>query len=91
MIEKPAGVPVLFKDYLKVMFDLQILALQGDLTRVITMMYGREGSQRTYTEIGIPEPHHPLDAPSRQPGVDREVHPDQRVPRARISPTFSAS
>jgi hypothetical protein len=60
MIEKPAGVPVLFKEYLKVMFDLQILALQGDLTRVITMMYGREGSQRTYGEIGIPEPHHPL-------------------------------
>jgi hypothetical protein len=60
IIEKPAGVPVLFKGYLKVMFDLQVLALQGDLTRVITMMYGREGSQRTYTEIGIPEPHHPL-------------------------------
>ena len=60
MIEKPAGVPVLFKDYLKVMFDLQILALQGDLTRVITMMYGREASQRTYSEIGIPEAHHPL-------------------------------
>jgi hypothetical protein len=60
MIEKPAGVPVLFKEYLKVMFDLQILALQGDLTRIVTMMYGREGSQRTYGEIGIPEPHHPL-------------------------------
>jgi hypothetical protein len=60
MIDKPAGVPVLFKDYLKVMFDLQILALQGDLTRVITMMYGREGSLRTYGEIGVPEPHHPL-------------------------------
>jgi hypothetical protein len=60
IIEKPAGVPVLFKDYLKVMFDLQLLALQGDLTRVITMMYGREASQRTYGEIGIPEPHHPL-------------------------------
>jgi hypothetical protein len=60
MIEKPAGVPVLFRDYLKVMFDLQILAMQADLTRVITMMYGREGSQRTYGEIGIPEPHHPL-------------------------------
>ncbi len=59
-IEKPAGVPVLFKDYLKVMFDLQILAMQGDLTRVFTLMYGREGSQRTYGEIGIPEPHHPL-------------------------------
>ena len=60
MIEKPAGVPVLFKDYLKMMFDLQILAMQGDLTRVLSLMYGREGSQRTYGEIGIPEPHHPL-------------------------------
>jgi hypothetical protein len=60
MIEKPAGVPVLFRDYLKVMFDLQVLAMQADLTRVITLMYGREGSQRTYGEIGIPEPHHPL-------------------------------
>ena len=37
---------MLFKDYLKVMFDLQILAMQGDLTRVISLMYGREGSQR---------------------------------------------
>ena len=60
MIEKPAGVPVLFKDYLKVMFDLQVLALQGDLTRVISLMYGREASLRTYAEIGIPEAHHPL-------------------------------
>jgi hypothetical protein len=60
MIDKPAGVPVLFRDYLKLMFDLQILAMQGDLTRVVTMGYGREGSQRTYSEIGVPEPHHPL-------------------------------
>jgi Protein of unknown function (DUF1552) len=59
-IEKPAGVPVLFADYLKVMFDLQIVAMQTDLTRVITFMYGREASQRTYGEIGIPDPHHPL-------------------------------
>ena len=42
------------------MFDLQLLALQADLTRVITFMYGREASQRTYNEIGIPDPHHPL-------------------------------
>lgn len=60
MIEKPAGVPVTFKEYLKLMFDLQILALQGDLTRVTSLMYGREASLRTYAEIGIPEPHHPL-------------------------------
>jgi hypothetical protein len=42
------------------MFDLQILAMQTDMTRVITFMYGREASQRTYGEIGISDPHHPL-------------------------------
>ena len=60
IIEKPAGVPVRFADYTKLMFDLQILAMQSDLTRVITFMYGREASQRTYGEIGIADPHHPL-------------------------------
>jgi hypothetical protein len=42
------------------MFDLQVVAFQSDLTRVITMMMGREGSMRTYPEIGVPDPHHPL-------------------------------
>jgi hypothetical protein len=59
-IEKPTGVPVLFADYLKLMFDIQVLAMQADLTRTATFMIGREGSQRTYEEIGIPEAHHPL-------------------------------
>ena len=59
-VEKPAGVPVLFADYLKLMFDLQVAAMQTDQTRVITFMYGREASQRTYGEIGISDPHHPL-------------------------------
>ena len=42
------------------MFDLQVIAFQADLTRVTTMMLGREGSIRTYAEIGVPDPHHPL-------------------------------
>jgi hypothetical protein len=42
------------------MFDLQIVAFQTDLTRIVTMMMGREGSMRTYPEIGVPDPHHPL-------------------------------
>ena len=42
------------------MFDLQVIAFQADLTRVSTMMLGREGSVRTYPEIGVPDPHHPL-------------------------------
>ena len=84
MIEKPAGVPVLFKDYLKVMFDLQILALQGDLTRVITMMYGREGSQRTYGEIGIPEPHHPLTHHRGNPEWIEKFTPHQCLSRGEL-------
>lgn len=59
-VEKPSGVPVAYADYVKVMFDLQVLALQTDMTRVSTLMMGREGSMRTYAEIGVPDPHHPL-------------------------------
>jgi hypothetical protein len=59
-IEKPAGIPLKFTEHLKLMFDLQVLAWQSDLTRVMTMLIGREGSLRTYPEIGIPESHHPL-------------------------------
>ncbi|HZA35991.1 MAG TPA: DUF1552 domain-containing protein, partial [Vicinamibacterales bacterium] len=59
-LEAPTGVPVLFADYVKLMFDLQVVAFQADLTRVSTMMMGREGSIRTYPEIGVPDPHHPL-------------------------------
>jgi hypothetical protein len=59
-IDKPTGVPVQYADYVKLMFDLQVVAFQTDLTRVVTMMMGREGSLRTYPEIGVPDPHHPL-------------------------------
>ncbi len=58
--EKPSGIPFEYTDYVKLMFDLQVIAFQSDLTRVSTMMLGREGSVRTYPEIGVPDPHHPL-------------------------------
>lgn len=58
--EMPSGVPVLYADYASLMFDMQAIALQSDLTRVVTLMMGREGSLRTYPEIGVPDPHHPL-------------------------------
>ena len=60
MGEKPSGIPFQYVDYVKLMFDLQVIAFQSDLTRVSTMMLGREGSVRTYPEIGVPDPHHPL-------------------------------
>jgi hypothetical protein len=59
-VDKPSGIPFLFSDYVKLMFDLQVLAFQSDLCRVSTMMLGREGSVRTYPEIEVPDPHHPL-------------------------------
>ena len=59
-IEKPAGIPASFADYMKLMFDLQVLAFQADMTRVSTLVFGREASVRTYGEIGVPDPHHPL-------------------------------
>jgi hypothetical protein len=59
-VDKPSGIPFLYSDYVKLMFDLQVLAFQSDLCRVSTMMLGREGSVRTYPEIEVPDPHHPL-------------------------------
>ena len=59
-IDKPTGIPYDYEEYVTLMFDLQVIAFQTDLTRVVTMMMGREGSLRTYPEIGVPDPHHPL-------------------------------
>jgi hypothetical protein len=59
-VERPAGVPQAFSDHIKLMFDLQVLAFQTDMTRMITFMVGPEQSNRTYREIGIPDVHHSL-------------------------------
>jgi hypothetical protein len=59
-LDRPVGVPASYADHARLMFDLQVLALQGDVTRVITFQLARETSTRTYPEIGVPDPHHPL-------------------------------
>src|SRR6266436_1916040 len=59
-LDRPVGVPAAYADHARLMFDLQVLALQGDVTRVITFQLARETSNRTYPEIGVPDPHHPL-------------------------------
>jgi hypothetical protein len=58
--DRPIGIPTRYDDHLKLLYDLQWLAYQGDLTRVFTLMYGRELNSRSYPEIGISEPHHGL-------------------------------
>ena len=58
--DQPAGVPDTFAEHARLMFDLQVLAHQSDLTRVITLMVGREFSSQTYPEISAPRGHDPL-------------------------------
>jgi hypothetical protein len=58
-LDRPVGVPADYADHAKLLFDLQVLALQGDVTRVITFQLARETSNRTYAEIGVPDAHHP--------------------------------
>ena len=59
-LSQPTSVPEVWEDHVKLMCDLQVLALQADLTRVITFQMTREASTRTYPQIGVDEPHHPL-------------------------------
>ena len=59
-LEQPQGAPSDFEDHYDLMMDLQVLALQSDLTRVIAFMIGKEQSARPYPQIGVPEAHHPL-------------------------------
>jgi hypothetical protein len=58
-VVQPSGIPASFSEHARLMFDLQVLAYQCDLTRMITFMIGREFSGRTYGEIGVPDAHHP--------------------------------
>jgi len=66
-IPKPSGIPARFSDHLSLMYDLMAVAFQTDSTRVVTLMVGREGSSRTYREIGVPDAHHPLSHHQRNP------------------------
>jgi hypothetical protein len=59
-VEQPAGAPDNFEEYARLMFDLQVLAYQSDLTRVITFMMAPELSARTYPEAGVADPHHAI-------------------------------
>jgi Protein of unknown function (DUF1552) len=68
VVERPAGsIPASFEEYARLMFDLQVLAYQSDLTRVITFMIAKELSSRTYPEIGVPDQHHPLSHHQNEP------------------------
>jgi hypothetical protein len=60
LVDHPPGIPADWEEHIKLMIDLQVLAYQCDLTRVITFMVGREHSGMTYPQIGVPDAHHPI-------------------------------
>lgn len=59
-VQLPVGIPESFEEHVRLMIDLQVLALQSDMTRISTFMLGRELSNRAYAEIGVPDAHHSL-------------------------------
>lgn len=59
-LERPEGIPPNFEEHVKLMSDLIAIAFQADLTRIVTFMYSREGGNRTYPSIGVPDAHHGL-------------------------------
>jgi hypothetical protein len=70
---KPDGVPIEFAAHARLMFDLLAIALQTDTTRISTFMLAREGSNRSYREIGIPEGHHGLSHHRNDPALMDKV------------------
>jgi len=59
-LDRPDGVPASYRDHARLMFELQMLAFQGDITRITTFQLARETSNRVYPETGVTDPHHPL-------------------------------
>src|SRR6185295_10640514 len=56
--ERPIDIPASYEDHARLMFDLAVLAYQGDITRVMSYLMARELSVRSYPNIGVPDGHH---------------------------------
>jgi hypothetical protein len=72
-LQRPAGIPDRFDEHLKLLFDLQVLAYQADLTRVGTLMVGCEMSNQAYPERGLPDPYHSITHHSGDPSKIAKV------------------
>ena len=85
VVEQPAGVPPAFEDHVALMFDLQLLAFQSDLTRVITFMIAQGAERpRPYPEIGVPDAHHPLSHHQNDPEKLAQARQDQPLSHAAV-------
>ena len=66
-IGKPGGIPADYGEHIRLMGDMMVLAFQSDLTRVSTLMFANDGSNRSYAQIGVPEGHHDVSHHGKQP------------------------
>jgi hypothetical protein len=73
VVAQPAGIPGAYADHARLMFDMQVLAYQSDLTRIVTFMMARELSGRTYPEIGVPDSHHPTSHHREEPELVAKI------------------
>ena len=80
VLERPVGIPESFDEHAKLMFDLQALAFQADVTRVFTFLIGREQTSQSFPEIGVPDPHHAMSHHQMDVERPREVRHDQHLP-----------
>ena len=72
-MDQPQGAPADFDEHLELQEDLQLLALQTDLTRVITFMAGKEQSGRQYPQVDVPQAWHPLSHHQNAPDVIEQM------------------
>ena len=76
-LDRPDGIPPTFEEHIQLMYDMMTLAFQADLTRVITFMYSREGGNRTYPQVGVPDAHHGLSHHMNDPAKDGPAAEDR--------------
>ena len=81
-MDRPEGIPIDFAEHLRLLFDLQTVAFQTDLTRITTLMVGREGSNRTYREIGVTGAHHGL---THHQGDQAKIEQISRINRYHVA------
>ena len=89
-LERPVGIPERFDQHVALMFELQRLAFQADVTRIVTFMLGRELNFRSYPEIGITEGHHGLSHHSDNP-VQMARYAQVNTYQAQVFASFLAS
>ena len=81
MPEAPAGVPDSFSEHMRLMFDLQVLALQTGMTRIISFKTGRDADNRVFPESGSSRPFHPA---SHHGGRDESILEFNRICQYRV-------